>query len=70
MLDYLDESPTITGCNWQVQNTGFLQILPTVEKELDFIYHIAGELHQMQRQLYAVKRNKYDPESMLSTPQT
>jgi len=35
MRDHRDASRTITGCNWQVQYTGLLQILPTVEKLLD-----------------------------------
>ena len=45
MRDHLDASRTITGRNWQVQNTGLLQILPTVEKLLHFRYHLAGEIH-------------------------
>jgi hypothetical protein len=37
-------------------------MLPTVEKLLDFLYHLAGELHQMQQQLCAVKIKKYNSE--------
>jgi len=59
MRDHLD-----AGSNWQVQNTVLQQILPTVEKLLHCRYHLAGEIHQMQQQLYAVIQNKHNSEIM------
>ena len=45
----------LQGALGKFKTQGLLQMLPTVQKLLDFLYHIAGELNQMQQQLYAVK---------------